>query len=161
MAKLFADRGVKIDGTYQLNVGGNTDFLNMARHHRLKTKKISKTESVQSVLPERLADEKIHVGPSDYIPWIKDQKICFLRIEGRKFGNIPINVEVRMSVEDSPNSGGCTIDAIRAIKIGLDRGIGGALTSISAWTMKHPPEQFPDSVAKKMVEEFIQGKRER
>jgi myo-inositol-1-phosphate synthase len=161
LAKLFADRGVKITGTYQLNVGGNTDFLNMARHHRLASKKISKTEAVQSVLPAPLEPNKIHVGPSDFVPWIKDQKICFLRIEGKKFGGVPVNIEVRLSVEDSPNSAGCTIDCIRAVKLGLDRGTAGALTSISAWTMKHPPQQFPDSVARQMVEEFIGGQRER
>ncbi len=161
LARLFADRGVKITGTYQLNVGGNTDFLNMARHHRLKTKKISKTEAVQSNLPAPLPADKIHIGPSDYIPWIKDQKICFCRIEGEKFGNIPTNIEVRLSVEDSPNSAGCTIDGIRALKIALDRGVSGALTSISAWTMKHPKQQFSDPVAREMVEEYIKGKRER
>ncbi|MAG22226.1 MAG: inositol-3-phosphate synthase [Candidatus Diapherotrites archaeon] len=161
LAKLFADRGVKINGTYQLNVGGNTDFLNMKRHHRLKFKKISKTEAVQSVLPEPLPDDNIHIGPSDWIPWIKDQKICFCRIEGEKFGNVPVNIEVRLSVEDSPNSAGCTIDGIRALKIALDRGVSGAITSISAWTMKHPKEQYPDPIAREMVEEFIVGKRER
>jgi len=161
LAKLFADRGVKITGTYQLNVGGNTDFLNMARHHRLKFKKISKTDAVQSVLPAPLDADKVHIGPSDFIPWIKDQKICFLRIEGEKFGGIPTNMEVRLSVEDSPNSAGCTIDGIRACKLALDRGISGQLTSISAWTMKHPPQQFPDPVCREMVEEYIKGKRER
>lgn len=161
LAKLFVDRGVKITGTYQLNVGGNTDFLNMKRHHRLKYKKISKTDAVQSILPAPLDADNIHIGPSDFIPWIKDQKICFLRLEGEKFGGVPINMEVRLSVEDSPNSAGCTIDAIRAVKLGLDRKIAGALTSISAWTMKHPPQQFQDPVARDMVEEFIEGKRER
>ncbi|MDP6670673.1 MAG: inositol-3-phosphate synthase, partial [archaeon] len=161
LAKLFADRGVKITGTYQLNVGGNTDFLNMARHHRLATKKISKTEAVQSNLPAPLPADKVHIGPSDYIPWLKDNKVCFLRIEGEKFGRIPTNVELRLSVEDSPNSAGCTIDGIRALKIALDRGVSGQLTSISAWTMKHPPQQFPDPVAREMVEDYIKGKRER
>ena len=161
LAKLFADRGVNITGMYQLNVGGNTDFLNMARHNRLASKRISKTEAVQSQLPTPLPADRIHIGPSDYVPWLKDQKICFLRIEGEKFGRAPVNIEVRLSVEDSPNSAGCTIDCIRVVKIGLDRGIAGALTSISAWTMKHPPQQFPDAVAKEMVEEFIKGQRER
>lgn len=161
LAKLFSDRGVKITGTYQLNVGGNTDFLNMARHHRLVSKRISKTEAVQSNLPVRLPADSIHIGPSDYVPWLKDNKICFLRIEGEKFGGIPTNLELRLSVEDSPNSAGCTIDCIRAVKLGLDRNIAGQLTSISAWTMKHPPQQFHDPVAKEMVEEFIKGQRER
>ena len=112
-------------------------------------------------MPAPLEADKIHIGPSDYIPWLKDQKICFLRIEGEKFGRVPMNIELRLSVEDSPNSAGCTIDCIRAVKLALDRGIAGALTSISAWTMKHPPIQYPDNVAREMVEEFIAGKRER
>ena len=116
---------------------------------------------MQSILPAPLPADKIHIGPSDYIPWIKDQKICFCRIEGEKFGGVPTNIEVRLSVEDSPNSAGCTIDCIRATKLALDRGIKGQLTSISAWTMKHPPQQFPDPVCREMVEEFIKGKRER
>ncbi|MCD6590713.1 MAG: inositol-3-phosphate synthase [Candidatus Aenigmarchaeota archaeon] len=161
LTKMFADRGVKIDRTYQLNTGGNTDFLNMLERARLKSKKISKTEAVQSQLPMRLSDEDIHVGPSDYVPWQKDNKICFIRIEGRKFGDIPIILDLRLSVEDSPNSAGIVIDAIRAAKLALDRGIGGPLISPSAYFMKHPPQQFPDSVAKQMVEEFIKGGRER
>ena len=161
LAKLFTDRGVKIDRTYQLNVGGNTDFLNMLSKDRLKSKKISKTEAVQSVLDKQLEHDNIHIGPSDYVPWLKDNKICFLRMEGRIFGDVPIDLELRLNVEDSPNSAGCTIDAIRCCKLALERGIGGPLISISAYTMKHPPQQFPDWEAKKMVEEFIQGKRER
>ncbi len=161
LAKLFSDRGVKIDRTYQLNTGGNTDFLNMLERSRLKSKKISKTESVQSQLPSPLPDDDIHIGPSDYVPWQKDNKIAFIRIEGRKFGDVPVNIEVRLSVEDSPNSAGVAIDAIRCAKLGLDRGIGGALISISAYTMKHPPQQYPDSLARQMVEEFINGERER
>jgi len=161
LTKMFADRGVKIDRTYQLNTGGNTDFLNMLERARLKSKKISKTEAVQSQLPMRLSDEDIHVGPSDYVPWQKDNKICFIRIEGRKFGDVPIILDLRLSVEDSPNSAGIVIDAIRAVKLALDRGIGGPLISPSAYFMKHPPQQFPDSVAKQMVEEFIKGGRER
>ncbi len=161
LAKLFDDRGVKIDGTYQLNVGGNTDFLNMARHNRLKFKRISKTEAVQSNLKVPLDADKVHIGPSDFVPWIKDRKICFCRIEGRKFGEAPVNVEVRLQVEDSPNSAGCTIDGIRCLKLALDRGVSGKLTSISAYTMKHPPHQFPDPEARKMVEEYITGERER
>lgn len=161
LAKLFTDRGVTLDRTYQLNTGGNTDFLNMLARERLKLKKISKTEAVQSVLDKPLAAENIHIGPCDYVPWQKDNKICFLRMEGRIFGDIPINLELRLSVEDSPNSAGCTIDAIRCCKLALDRNIGGPLTSISAYTMKHPPEQFPDDKAREMVKEFIQGKRGR
>ncbi|MCD6411427.1 MAG: inositol-3-phosphate synthase [Thermoplasmata archaeon] len=161
LAKLFSDRGVKIDRTYQLNVGGNTDFLNMLARDRLNSKKISKTEAVQSVMNSRLDSDNIHIGPSDYVPWLNDNKLCFLRLEGRLFGDVPMNLELRLSVEDSPNSAGCAIDAIRCCKLAMDRGIGGPLISISAYTMKHPPQQFPDSVAKEMVEEFIQGKRER
>jgi myo-inositol-1-phosphate synthase len=161
LTKLFSDRGVKIERTYQLNTGGNTDFLNMLERSRLKSKKISKTQSVQSQLPVPLEQENIHIGPSDYVPWQKDNKICFIRIEGRKFGNIPVELELRLSIEDSPNSAGVMIDAIRCAKIGLDRNIGGTLTSISAYTMKSPPEQYPDFVAKEMVEEFVRGERKR
>lgn len=161
LAKLFADRGVKLDKTYQMNTGGNTDFLNMLARERLKSKKISKTQAVQSILPEPVEEKNIHIGPADYIPWLKDNKICFLRMEGRIFGDIPINLELRLSVEDSPNSAGCAIDAIRCCKLALDRRISGQLISISAYTMKHPPEQYPDNIAREMVEEFIQGKRER
>lgn len=161
LAKMFSDRGVKITKTYQLNVGGNTDFLNMTRHHRLTSKRISKTEAVQRQLPTPLPADKIHIGPSDYIPWLKDNKICFLRIEGEKFGEVLTNIEIRLSVEDSPNSAGCTIDCIRAAKLALDRETSGALTSISAYLMKHPPQHYPPDLAKQMIEEFISGKRER
>ena len=161
LAKLFSDRGVKITGTYQLNVGGNADFLNMLEHERLKSKKISKTESVQSQLPTRMDADKIHIGPSDYVPWLNDQKICFLRIEGKKFGDVPLNLELRLSVEDSPNSAGVAVDAIRAAKLALDRKEGGAIVSVSAYLMKHPPIQYPDSVARQMVEEFIIGERKK
>jgi myo-inositol-1-phosphate synthase len=161
LARLFEDRGVKIDSTYQLNVGGNTDFLNMLNASRLKMKKISKTEAVQSQLQVPLDTEDIHIGPSDYIPWLNDNKICFLRLEGRGFGNVPMHLEMRLSVEDSPNSAGVVIDAIRCCKIARDRKIGGALVSPSAYFMKHPIKQYPDEVAKVMVEDFIQGKIER
>jgi myo-inositol-1-phosphate synthase len=161
LTKLFEDRGVRFDNTYQLNVGGNTDFLNMLNRHRLKSKKISKTEAVQSQLHVPLQSEHIHIGPSDYIPWLKDNKICFLRMEGRGFGNIPINLEMRLSVEDSPNSAGVVIDALRCCKIARDRKLGGALISPSAYFMKHPPVQFPDEKARDMVEDFIKGKIER
>ncbi len=157
LAKLFNDRGCKLDRTYQLNTGGNTDFLNMLNQERLKSKKISKTEAVQSVLDAPLMADDIHIGPSDYVPWQKDNKICFLRMEGRIFGDVPIDLELRLSVEDSPNSGGSTIDAIRICKLAIDRKIGGTLIEISAYTMKHPPIQYPDYVAKELVEKFIKG----
>lgn len=161
LANLFKDRGVKLDRTYQLNTGGNTDFLNMLNRSRLDSKKESKTEAVQSVLAERLDPDDIHIGPSDYVPWQKDNKLCFLRMEGKTFGDVPMNIELRLSVEDSPNSAGCVIDAIRCCKLALERNIGGQLTSISAYTMKHPPEQFTDDEAKDMVDEFISGARKR
>lgn len=161
LANLFRERGVKVERTYQLNTGGNTDFLNMLNRDRLDSKKESKTEAVQSVLAERLPDPDIHIGPSDYVPFQKDNKLCFLRMEGKTFGDVPMNIELRLSVEDSPNSAGCVIDAIRCCKLALQRGIGGQLTSISAYTMKHPPEQFIDEQAYNMVNEFIEGKRER
>lgn len=161
LTKLFIDRGIKIDRTYQLNVGGNTDFLNMLNQSRLKSKKISKTEAVQSQLDNPLDSENIHIGPSDYVPWLKDNKVCFLRMEGRSFGNIPINLELRLSVEDSPNSAGVVIDAIRCCKIARDRKIGGVLLSPSAYFMKHPMVQYTDEEARDMVEEFIKGERER
>lgn len=161
LAKLFSDRGVKIDRTYQLNTGGNTDFLNMLERSRLKSKKISKTQSVQSQLPTPLHPDNIHIGPSDYVPWQNDNKICFLRIEGRKFGDVPVEIEARLSVEDSPNSAGVAIDAVRCAKLALDRGVGGELTSISSYTMKRPAQQYPDTLSRQMVEEFIKGERER
>ncbi len=158
LTKLFEDRGVKLDRTYQLNVGGNTDFLNMLNRHRLVSKKISKTEAVQSQLHQQLEDEHIHIGPSDYVPWLKDNKICFIRMEGRIFGNILINLELRLSVEDSPNSGGIVIDAIRCVKLARDRKISGVLVGPSAYFMKHPPVQFSDEEARRMVEKFIRKK---
>lgn len=161
LTRLFEDRGVKLDSTYQLNVGGNTDFLNMLSNGRLKSKKISKTEAVQSQLHKPLDGERVHIGPSDYIPWLQDNKVCFLRMEGRGFGHIPINIELRLSVEDSPNSAGVVIDAIRCCKLALDRKIGGVLISPSSYFMKHPIVQFADGAARDMVEEFIAGKRER
>lgn len=161
LTKLCMDRGVRITNTYQLNVGGNTDFLNMLNRNRLASKKISKTEAVRSQISHDIAADHIHIGPSDYVPWMNDNKVCFLRIEGEIFGNIPINLELRLSVEDSPNSAGVVIDAIRCCKLALDRGIGGLLISPSAYFMKHPKVQYPDEVARNMVEEFIEGKRER
>jgi len=161
LTKLFVDRGVKLDRTYQLNTGGNTDFLNMLAAHRLSSKKVSKTEAVQSQLDIPLLPENIHISPSDYVPWQKDNKVCFIRMEGREFGDIPLNLELRLSVEDSPNSAGVAVDAIRCCKLALDRGIGGPLTSISSYTMKHPPIQYSDSEARRKVEDFIAGKIER
>ena len=161
LASLFKDRGVRLDKTYQLNTGGNTDFLNLLNHDRLASKRESKTEAVQSVLAHRLDDDDIHIGPSDYVPWQKDNKLCFLRMEGRTFGDVPMNIELRLSVEDSPNSAGCVIDAIRCCKVALERKIGGALTSISSYTMKHPPIQYTDDIAREKVESFIKGELER
>jgi myo-inositol-1-phosphate synthase len=161
LTKLFVDRGQPLMHTYQLNVGGNTDFKNMLMRSRLKSKKISKTNSVQSQLPQRLPDEDIYVGPSDWVPWLKDNKVCFIRMEGKQFGDVPMELELRLSVEDSPNSAGVMVDAIRCAKLGLDRGVGGMLLSPSSYFMKTPPIQYPDSLAKQMVEEFIRGERER
>ncbi len=157
LARLFMERGATIDRTYQLNVGGNTDFLNMLNQTRLKMKKISKTEAVQSVLSKRLNGGNIHIGPSDYVPWQHDRKVCFLRIEGRGFGDCPIELEARLSVEDSPNSAGMTIDAIRCLRLARDRGLRGPLQSVSAWTMKHPPHPMPDEQARQLIEAFICG----
>jgi myo-inositol-1-phosphate synthase len=157
LAKLFSDRGVKIDRTYQLNTGGNTDFLNMLNRSRLASKKISKTAAVQSQLAVPLEEENIHIGPSDYVPWQNDNKVCYLRIEGRGFAEFPVNIEMRLSVEDSPNSAGCAIDAVRCCRLARDRKIGGPLISISAYTMKHPPKQIPDTDARDLVKKFIQG----
>ena len=155
LAHLLSNRGVKIDNTYQLNVGGNTDFLNMLNRDRLKSKKISKTEAVQAVITNRLPDAQIHVGPSDYVPWLKDNKICFVRIDGRIFGNVPINLELRLSVEDSPNSAGVVIDAIRCCKIAMERGVSGVLEGPSAYFMKKPRTQFSDDQAFDLTEAFI------
>jgi len=157
LGQLFADRGVKLDRTYQLNTGGNTDFLNMLNRSRLRSKKRSKTEAVQSILAQRLPAEDIHIGPSDYVPWQNDNKVCFIRMEGRIFGDVPIDLELRLSVEDSPNSAGIVIDAIRVCKLALERGVGGALEGPSAYFMKHPPRQMPDHQAKALVELFILG----
>ena len=159
LARLFEDRGVKIDRTYQLNTGGNTDFLNMLNRSRLKSKKISKTESVQSQFAERLDAENIHIGPSDYVPWQNDNKVAFIRIEGRGFANIPLSMEIRLSVEDSPNSAGVAIDAIRCLKLARERKLKGPIFSVSSYLMKHPPKQYTDSQAKKLVSDFIEGKR--
>ena len=161
LARLFRDRGVALDATYQLNTGGNTDFLNMLKRERLASKKISKTEAVQSELAAPLPAEQIHIGPADYVPWQKDNKVCFLRMEGRGFGGVPLNLELRLSVEDSPNSAGCAIDAVRCCRLARDRKVGGPLLSVSAYLMKHPPEQTSDAAARVQVDEFIAGRRER
>ena len=157
LTRMMTDRGVHLKRTYQLNTGGNTDFLNMLERTRLQTKKISKTESVQSQLDQRLPDDDIHIGPSDYVPWQKDNKLCFLRMEWDGFGGVPMNLEARLSVEDSPNSAGVAIDAIRCCKLAMDRGIGGPLLPASAYTMKHPPQQMRDTEARKQLDEFIAG----
>jgi Myo-inositol-1-phosphate synthase len=161
LAKLFVDRGITIDRMYQLNVGGDTDFLNMLERERLASKKVSKTQAVKSIIPYEIDERNIHIGPSDYIPWLEGRKWAYIRIEGRGFGNSPINVEVKLEVWDAPNSAGVVIDAIRCMKLAKDRGISGVLISPSAYFMKSPPQQYPDEVARQMVEEFIEGKRER
>ena len=157
LTDLFKKRGVKLERTYQLNTGGNTDFLNMLNSNRLASKKKSKTEAVQAVAAKRLEDKNIHVGPSDYVPWQKDNKVCFIRMEGKLFGDVPMNLELRLSVEDSPNSAGVAIDAIRNTKLALKRGQGGVLYAPSAYFCKHPPRQFTDDEAFNMTEQFIKG----
>jgi myo-inositol-1-phosphate synthase len=158
LIKLCLDRGVEVEETYQLNLGGNTDFENMTVEERLKTKRISKTEAVTSLVPYKVPTR---IGPSDYVPFLGDKKICYVYIKGKKFGNQPVTVKAKLEVEDSPNSAGVVIDVIRAVKLALDREIGGPLTSISSYAFKHPPIQVPDDVARQWVEDFITGKRER
>jgi len=157
LTKLFADRGVVVDRTYQLNVGGNMDFKNMLQRERLESKKISKTQAVTSQLDYELGDGNVHIGPSDYVQWLDDRKWAFVRIEGRAFGDVPLNIEYKLEVWDSPNSAGVIIDAIRAARIGLDRGESGPLLAAASYFMKSPPEQYSDSVAREEVEEFIAG----
>jgi myo-inositol-1-phosphate synthase len=154
---LFVDRGVKLDRTYQLNFGGNTDFLNMLERERLESKKISKTGAVTSMLPYEIPEEAVHVGPSDYVPWLTDRKWCYIRMEGTTFGNVPLTIEAKLEVWDSPNSAGVVIDAIRCAKLALDRGIGGPLIAPSSYFMKTAPKQFKDEVAHGMTEAFIRG----
>lgn len=161
MAKLFEDRGVTLDRTYQLNVGGNMDFKNMLERDRLESKKISKTQAVTSNVEAELAAKDVHIGPSDYVQWLDDRKWAFVRLEGRNFGDAPVSLEYKLEVWDSPNSAGVIIDAVRAAKIGLDRGIGGPLLSASSYFMKSPPEQFNDDLARDKVEAFIRGDLER
>jgi myo-inositol-1-phosphate synthase len=155
LVRLFADRGVQIDRTYQLNTGGNTDFLNMLARERLASKKISKTEAVTSQIPYEIGADNVHIGPSDYVPWQKDNKVCFLRIEGRGFGGAPLELEARLSVQDSPNSAGIVIDVIRYVKIARERGLAGPLLPISAYAMKHPPVQMRDVEAARQIDGFL------
>jgi myo-inositol-1-phosphate synthase len=160
LTRLLGDRGVRLQRTYQLNTGGNTDFLNMLEHSRLRTKKVSKTEAVQSQLDAPLDENCIHIGPSDYVPWQKDNKVCFIRMEWAGFGDVPMNLEMRLSVEDSPNNAGMAIDGIRCAKLAMDRGIGGPLLAISSNTMKHPPVQMRDSEARLLLDRWIEGEPE-
>ena len=157
LTRLFMDRGVRIDRTYQLNFGGNTDFLNMLERERLESKKISKTNAVTSMLDYEMDEDDIHVGPSDYVPWLKDRKWCHIRMEGTTFGDVPLNLEMKLEVWDSPNSAGVITDAIRCLKLGLDRGLAGTLVAPSAYFMKSPPIQIHDDVARERVEAFIRG----
>jgi myo-inositol-1-phosphate synthase len=155
LTSLFVDRGVKLDHTYQLNFGGNTDFLNMLERERLESKKISKTGAVTSMLPYQLPPDDIHVGPSDHVPWLTDRKFCYIRMEGTTFGNVPLNLECKLEVWDSPNSAGVMIDAIRCAKLALEAGYSGPLTAPAAYFMKTPPQQFKDDEARNMVESYI------
>jgi myo-inositol-1-phosphate synthase len=161
LAKLFEDRGVQLDRTMQLNVGGNMDFLNMKELERLESKKVSKTQAVTSQVDRDLGKRNVHIGPSDYVAWLDDRKWAYVRLEGRAFGDVPLNLEYKLEVWDSPNSAGIIIDAVRAAKIALDRGIGGPLLSASSYFMKSPPEQYSDSEARDAVEKFIRGEVER
>ncbi len=155
LTNLFKDRGVHLDRTYQLNFGGNMDFYNMLERERLESKKISKTQAVTSQLPYDLGEGNVHVGPSDYVPWLEDRKWCHIRMEGRAFGDVPLQMEVKLEVWDSPNSAGVMIDAVRCAKLALDRGLSGALVEPSSYFMKSPPQQFPDDIAHRLVEEYI------
>jgi len=157
LTRLFMDRGVRIDRTYQLNFGGNTDFLNMLERERLESKKISKTNAVTSMLDYEIDEDDIHVGPSDYVPWLKDRKWCHIRMEGTTYGDVPLNLELKLEVWDSPNSAGVITDAIRCLKLGMDRGLAGTLVAPSAYFMKSPPIQIHDDVARERVEAFIRG----
>ena len=157
LTRLFEDRGVEIDNTYQLNFGGNTDFLNMLERERLVSKKISKTGAVTSQMEDRIEPDRIHIGPSDHVPWLQDRKWCYIRMEGRIFGGAPISLEAKLEVWDSPNSAGVVVDAVRCAKLALDRGIGGTVIGPSAYFMKSPPEQYTDDQARDMVDAFISG----
>jgi myo-inositol-1-phosphate synthase len=159
LTNLFLDRGVQIDRTYQLNFGGNTDFLNMLERERLDSKKISKTNAVTSQIPYEVGAENVHVGPSDYVPWLKDRKWCHIRMEGTTFGDVPLNLELKLEVWDSPNSAGVVIDAVRCIKLALNNGISGSLMAPSSYFMKSPAEQYPDDIARNRTEAFINDNR--
>ena len=161
LTKLFEDRGVEVQRTYQLNVGGNMDFMNMLERDRLESKKISKTQAVTSQIDRPMEGRNVHIGPSDYVAWLDDRKWAFVRIEGKAFGDVPLNLEYKLEVWDSPNSAGVIIDAVRAAKIGLDRGIGGPLLSASSYFMKSPPEQYSDDICRQRVEDFIEGRVDR
>jgi myo-inositol-1-phosphate synthase len=161
LANLFRERGVRVDRTYQLNFGGNSDFRNMLERERLESKKRSKTDSLTSQLDEKLSDAEAHIGPSDFVPWLTDRKWAYIRIEGTSFGNLPLNFELKLEVWDSPNSAGVVIDAIRCAKLALDRRIGGALIGPCSYFMKSPPEQFTDYEARARTEAFIRGEPER
>ncbi len=161
LAKLFEDRGVELLRTYQLNFGGNMDFMNMLERSRLQSKKISKTQAVTSQIPHEMERAAVHIGPSDHVPWLDDRKMAYVRLEGRAFGDVPLNLEYKLEVWDSPNSAGVIIDAIRAAKIAKDRGIGGPVLSASSYFMKSPPEQYADDVARDLVEKFIRGEVDR
>lgn len=157
LTSLFVDRGVRLDRTYQLNFGGNTDFLNMLERERLESKKISKTGAVTSMLPYKLPEDAVHVGPSDYVPWLTDRKWCYIRMEGTTFGEVPLNLEAKLEVWDSPNSAGVIIDAVRCAKLALDRGLSGPIIGPSSYFMKTPPKQFKDEIAREMTEAYIRG----
>ncbi|HNE67231.1 MAG TPA: inositol-3-phosphate synthase, partial [Anaerolineales bacterium] len=158
LTSLFVDRGVKIDRTYQLNFGGNTDFLNMLERERLESKKISKTNAVTSMIPYEIDPSNVHVGPSDHVPWLTDRKWCYIRMEGTTFGNVPLNMELKLEVWDSPNSAGVMIDAVRCAKIALDRELAGPIVGPSSYFFKTPPKQFKDEIAHQKVEDFIAGR---
>jgi myo-inositol-1-phosphate synthase len=157
LTTLFVDRGVRLDKTYQLNFGGNTDFMNMLERERLESKKISKTGAVTSMLPYQLPHDNIHVGPSDYVPWLTDRKFCYIKMEGTTFGEVPLELEAKLEVWDSPNSAGVIIDAVRCAKIALDRGLSGPIVAPSSYFFKTPPQQFVDSICREKVEKFIRG----
>jgi len=158
---LFEDRGVELLRTYQLNFGGNMDFMNMLERTRLQSKKVSKTQSVTSQIPHEMEKAAVHIGPSDHVPWLDDRKWAYVRLEGKAFGDVPLNLEYKLEVWDSPNSAGVIIDAVRAAKIALDRGIGGPLVSAASYFMKSPPEQYGDDEARDAVEKFIRGETDR
>lgn len=160
LTSLFVDRGVRLDRTYQLNFGGNTDFMNMLERERLESKKISKTGAVTSMLPYDIGKDNIHVGPSDYVPWLTDRKFCYIKMEGTTFGNVPLNLEAKLEVWDSPNSAGVVIDAVRCVKLALDRGLGGPLIAPSSYFMKTPAKQFKDDLAREMTEAYISNKEQ-